>query len=925
MKEAMRLRTLAVATCLLAGTAGVAHAQFFNAVYSRNGSDVIAVGDSGQVYRSLNAGANWLRFDVGARPLRDVAARGFNIVMVGDSGKIWRSTNSGGSWGLTVLSGTPALHSLAWPSDNVLFACGAGGTLYRSGDGGQSWQAQTSGTAQRLRSIRFRDDQTGWAAGDGGTVLSTANGGASWTPITVPTTRNLLSVDFLGSQVWVVGEHGVAIKSANSGGLWTNQNLRLDAGADVRVVWIQSADSVYIAGGGGFVRRSADGGANWTFLQHTLQGPLTDLYFAGGNGWMVNRGTRLIPRTANDGTSWTNPAGTFQRRTWPKLFDATGTIRGSTMAINPIDHKTLFMMMGPTLYRSRDDAATWTIVGSVPSADKANAFVVSPKDSNLMLAAVGSPDRVVRSINGGVSWTDCPGTNAAFGEYGVPLEMHPDKPDTVLFGPDGSKLLRSTDFGLTWSAYGNFTFISPCDIVIVPESDSGVVLVGDGITSSGVAKIHRSNDNALNFVPTFAPVSGASEIPTMSIGRLRNTVPYASAWSSGAFKRSLDGGLTWVNVVNVGSTWGNDVAKDDPNVSVMGVYGASNGFLSMDGGASYLTLTGLSSPNYSLYARDRGFILAEQGGGIYKLAVYDTFLVATGQSVTLAAPDGGEDWIAGTVHNVTWNVSNVVQAKIEYRKSAGDPWQQVALVDGTAGSYAWTCPNDSTSAAQIRVSDAWDGSPSDISSGPFRIRVPRLDADPAAYDFGGVTPNDIATQVLTLTNYGDATLNITSIASNNARFWTARTAMTIGAGATDTTLISYQPDAADADTGLVTVNYGTGAAGIAVTGHGLPPVGVEDGERPIAFALYANRPNPFNGRTLIRYAIPVRQRVTVDVYDVQGHRVARLVDGVMAPGNYSVPFGSGAPGVQRLLRSGVYFVRVESGAFRASRKVLMLN
>ena len=920
----MRLRILAAAAALLATMAASADAQYFNAIYSRNGQDVITVGDSGQVYRSLNGGATWLRTDVGARPLRDVAAQGFNIVMVGDSGKIWRSTDSGGSWGLTVIAGAPSLHALAWPAAGTLFAAGSGGTLRRSTDGGLSWQPLTSGTAQTLRAIRFRDDQNGWAVGDAGTVITTSNGGATWNPVTVPTTRNLLGVDFLGSLVWVVGERGVALKSTSGGAAWTPQNLRLDSGSDVRLAWIQSPDSVYLAGGGGFVRLSADGGASWTYLQHNLQGKLTDLYFGGGGGWMVSNVTRLIPRTTNAGASWSDPTGTVRRRSWPQLIASTGTIRGSTLTLNPLDHRTLYMFMGATLYRSRNDGVSWSTVSTVPNASKANAFAISPKDTMVMLAAVGAPDRIVRSEDGGLTWEAMITMN--FGEYGVPMEMHPDKTDTVYFGPDGSPLQRSLDFGKTWSSHGSFSFISPCDILVVPESDSGVILVGDGITSSGVGKIHRSNNGGQTFVPTFAPASGASEVPTLSGSRLNNSAAFASAWSSGAFKRSLDGGLSWNNVLAVSQTWGNDIAKDDPNCVVMGSYG-SGAYISTDGGSTYQFIA-LNGSNYSIFARDRGFILAEQNLGVYKLAVNDTFTVQMGQNITLASPDGGEDWIAGTVHPITWSASNVVQARIEYRKSAGDPWQQVALVDGAAGSYAWTCPNDSTASAQVRVSDAWDGNPSDVTSSTFRIRVPRLATNRASWDFGGVALGLTAHYPLQLANSGDGTLLVNIVTSSNARFWPGRSSLSIAAGETDTVGLYYEPTSAQNDASTISFfsNDATSPDLVQLQGHGVGPVSVgEDGESPLAFALEPNRPNPFAGRTLIRYALPTRERVSVDVFDVQGHRVARLVDGEQGPGSFTVPFGSAVANGGRRLISGVYFVRIEAGAFRASRKMLMLR
>lgn len=916
----MRLHLLGTAV-LLAVLAGPADAQFFNAVHSRDGRDVVAVGDSGQVYRSLNGGESWFRSDVGARPLRDVAARGFTIVIVGDSGKVWRSTDSGGSWGLTVLPGIPDLHALSWPSPDTLFAAGAGGALFRSVNGGQSWSSLASGTSQRLRAIRFRGPLEGWAAGDGGTVITTTDGGQGWSPVAVPTTRRLDGVDFLGAQVWVVGERGVALQSVNGGGSWTPRDLRLDAGADVRVAWIASADTVYLAGGGGFVRRSTDGGATWTFLQHTMQGELTDLFFGGGGGWIVSRGTRLIPRTSNAGDTWSVPAGTQQRKSWPKLFDATGTIRGATLTLNPLDQKTLYMMMGPTLYRSRDDAVTWTVVGTVPTATKANAFLISPKDTNVMLAAVGTPDRVVRSTNGGSTWVTV--TTANFGEYGIPLEMHPDHPDTVYFGPEGVPLQWSADFGQNWAALGATAFVSPCDLVAVADNDSGVLLVGDGITNSSTpGKIFRSNDGGLSWNATFAPATGASEVPTMASSRLRSSTAFASAWSSGAFKRSQDGGLNWSVVLPVGQTWGNDVAKDDPNVVVMGSYGLGAGYLSFDGGASWVTVPGLSGSNYSVFARDRAFVLCEQSLGIYRLAVNDSFPLAMGQTLALASPDGGEDWNAGSVHPITWNAAQVALAKIEYQRSAGDPWQLVALVDGAAGSYAWTCPDDSTSDARIRVSDAWDASPLDESGAPFRIRVSRLALNRSVWDFGGVALGLQGHYPLQVTNFGDGPLDLVSIASADPRFWPGRSALTLAAGASDTVGLWYEPDGEGFHAGDVLFVSTTEAAVVSLAGHGVGAAAVEGGT-PLAFALEPNRPNPFTGRTLIRYALPGRVHVALDVYDLQGHRVARLVDGEQGPGTFAIPFGDGAG--LRPLAAGVYFTRLEAGAFRASRKMLMLR
>src|SRR5215467_2862229 len=106
-RRAHAWRLPASALLVLALSAAPSHAQFFNAVYSRDAIDVIAVADSGALFRSTSSGVAWTRTQLGARPLRDVVAWDWNVVVVGDSGKVWRSTDLGGTWALAVMSGTP--------------------------------------------------------------------------------------------------------------------------------------------------------------------------------------------------------------------------------------------------------------------------------------------------------------------------------------------------------------------------------------------------------------------------------------------------------------------------------------------------------------------------------------------------------------------------------------------------------------------------------------------------------------------------------------------------------------------------------------------------------------------------------------------------------------------------------------------------
>lgn len=75
---------------------------------------------------------------------------------------------------------------------------------------------------------------------------------------------------------------------------------------------------------------------------------------------------------------------------------------------------------------------------------------------------------------------------------------------------------------------------------------------------------------------------------------------------------------------------------------------------------------------------------------------------------------------------------------------------------------------------------------------------------------------------------------------------------------------------------------------------------------PNALELSGAFPNPFSQRTSIRYGLPVSQRMTLGIYDIQGKLVKRLVNGRQEAGYHTVSFG------QDNLVSGVYFMRMQA-------------
>lgn len=91
---------------------------------------------------------------------------------------------------------------------------------------------------------------------------------------------------------------------------------------------------------------------------------------------------------------------------------------------------------------------------------------------------------------------------------------------------------------------------------------------------------------------------------------------------------------------------------------------------------------------------------------------------------------------------------------------------------------------------------------------------------------------------------------------------------------------------------------------------------------PAAFALRQNRPNPFSLKTSVAFDLSVGCAVSLKVFDAQGRQVRTLADQIYPAGRQSVVW-SGDDEAGNAVGSGIYFVRIEAGDFRATGKMLL--
>ena len=118
---------------------------------------------------------------------------------------------------------------------------------------------------------------------------------------------------------------------------------------------------------------------------------------------------------------------------------------------------------------------------------------------------------------------------------------------------------------------------------------------------------------------------------------------------------------------------------------------------------------------------------------------------------------------------------------------------------------------------------------------------------------------------------------------------------------------------------------------LAIVDQGEPTAVEEEeaGATPATFTLLPNRPNPFNPSTTIGFQQPRAGEAIVDVYDMRGVRVARLLDERRPAGEHRVTW-HGTDERGRAVASGVYVVRVrihdDEGAVRQrSRRMALVR
>jgi len=164
----------------------------------------------------------------------------------------------------------------------------------------------------------------------------------------------------------------------------------------------------------------------------------------------------------------------------------------------------------------------------------------------------------------------------------------------------------------------------------------------------------------------------------------------------------------------------------------------------------------------------------------------DAVLTAEGPDwLQVTAPYGGENWEAGSVQNITWNsTGSITDVKIEFSSNNGSAWSDIVASTGNDGIYEWTVPGSPSTQCLVRISDAADNDPTDVSDVAFSISAPATFPEIAlsrtSLNFAAMSGTQTQSQDLWVSNAGTGALHWS--VSKTAGWFDGSPASGIGAG-----------------------------------------------------------------------------------------------------------------------------------------------
>ncbi len=475
----------------------------------------------------------------------------FNIFWGGlYSAGIMMSTDTGHTWATTGLSYIQSNNDiiqklLIHPNKTSIMLAATRNGLKRSTDAGATWSAVAPG---HIYSMAFRPNRPDTVyAIDSVNLIVSYDAGASWSTLYSAINgddRCTIAVSAMSpNSIWVLTNSNTLKRSYNGGLSFTNTAASPSATASFygyydRVLAVSPTDSNYILAFGKNMAKSVNNGNSWSTIDNShrvhvdfhvatinpLRSPMPS---SGTNATIYVGNDGGIAVSYNGGNSWKNLGNGLMIS---QIYRASTSRQDTNVMLCGLQDNGTF---------SRDAAGNWREVTGGDGMDNA----ICPKNDNFQISAYQYGNFFLSS-DGGVTFNGISYADANTGAWVSPVVYNPNSTDTIYFGLknieasyDGGSTIHSLTSGLM--------FTNGAISLAAAPSASNVLYAGD------YSRIMRTTDYGTTWTNISSGLPSAAAKTFIAVDyKDANKVYVTMSGYLATYKvyMSSNGGATWTNI-----------------------------------------------------------------------------------------------------------------------------------------------------------------------------------------------------------------------------------------------------------------------------------------------------------------------------------------------------------------------------------------
>ncbi len=523
IENAMSLQTAKEQTTRAKMNDGLNNLRDLQIIGSGNNAIIYAVGDSGTLIKSTDAGLTWLKKETGIPG--DLYWVHFTTAYIGmvytnegvsfqtfDGGVRWQSTTNAVAplLSLSALASGNQITDIYWDLNNRAYATIntlAGVGIIATSQNGISWRQASSFTAPGITCVQ-QSGLTAYAGGSDGVLLKSITGGVNWQQLVSGFTGNIDALYFSNDKTGSVLSlnTGQISVTTDSGTTWnTISELK-----DVRIIAMQiQKDTGYALSDAGNLYCTYTGGQSWQPSEVSIQSGLSDYGYTAVST-PDEHGYFYIGNSVGQLFVWDG-------MNWNQLMSA-----GMNLPVSAVKkillgaNKQLYVLCAGSVYKTNSR----TLMSDPISV---NVYPIEPgvtdiafSDTITMNTLAITPRHIFSSQNGRI-WTDNSGNISPVILNGIASEAF----DTYAVGADG-RIFLSND-GISWQLQQTGSRIALNDVAVSGIRVAAISTRGGALFSTDGATWKPAADSVPKGISTIR-ASG-----TMYFGASKDGVLYSSA------------------------------------------------------------------------------------------------------------------------------------------------------------------------------------------------------------------------------------------------------------------------------------------------------------------------------------------------------------------------------------------------------------